>query len=129
MKASLRMAALLALMVHLTGCSDLGDGTGGPGPAPSVSFSDDVRPILSSNCLACHGEDGSSGGLFLGTRAGLLAGGGSGAVVVPGEPDSSLLVFRLETDNAALRMPPGGSLSEAQISLIRDWISEGAQDN
>jgi hypothetical protein len=123
------LAALLALSVNLAGCSDLGDGTGGPGPAPEVSFQTDVRPILTATCVVCHGAGGGNAGLDLTTRAGLLAGGAGGPAVVPGQPDSSLLVHRLETDNAALRMPPGGSLGEAQIGVIRDWISEGAQDN
>lgn len=129
MRAPQGLAALLALTVNLAGCSDLGDGAGGPGPVPEVSFQTDVRPILAANCLACHGAGGGNGGLDLSSRAGLLAGGAGGPSVAPGQPDSSLLVFRLETDNAALRMPPGGPLTEAQIGLIREWIAEGAQDN
>lgn len=129
MRAPQGLAALLALTVNLAGCSDLGDGGGGPGPAPEVSFQTDVRPILTATCVVCHGAGGGNGGLDLTTRAGLLAGGAGGPAVVPGQPDSSLLVHRLETDNAALRMPPGGFLGEAQITAIREWISDGAPDN
>lgn len=129
MRAPHGLAVLLALTVNLAGCSDLGDGSGSPGPAPEPSFQEDVRPILAAHCLQCHGAGGGYGGLDLGSRAGLLAGGFGGPSVVPGQPDSSLLVERLETDNAALRMPPSGPLTEAQIAVIREWITDGAPDN
>jgi mono/diheme cytochrome c family protein len=129
MRAPHGLALLLTLTVNLAGCSDLGDGTGGPGPSPEVSYQDDVRPVLASTCVVCHGSGGGNGGLDLSTHAGLLAGGAGGPAVIPGRPDSSLLVDRLETDNAALRMPPGGSLSAAQIAAIREWIAGGALDN
>lgn len=112
----------------LSGCDDLGDEAGGAS-VEAVSFSQDLQPILQANCTVCHVADGSSGGLDLTSRAGLLAGGQSGGVVVSGQPDSSLLVLRISSTEAGERMPPGGSLGAAQIELIRTWIEEGLADN
>ncbi|MFA7331254.1 MAG: c-type cytochrome domain-containing protein [Candidatus Delongbacteria bacterium] len=126
-----RGGLLLSLLClgGLAGCADLGDEPGTTPVDGDVSFSRDVQPILQGNCTLCHGADGSSGGLDLGSLAGLRAGGVSGAVVVAGAADSSLLVARLEESNPALRMPAGGQLPALQIDVIRDWIDQGAVDN
>lgn len=120
------MSALAALgLLLLAGCADLGDGAG---DSSVVGFAADVQPVLTANCTSCHGGDSPSGGLVLASLSGVLAGGASGAVVEPNAADSSLLVARIEAEDGS-RMPPGGTLSAAQIALIRAWIDEGAQDN
>jgi hypothetical protein len=57
--------------------------------------------------------------------------GDSGRVrVVPGDPDSSLLIQKLEGPDCGSRMPLSRSkLSDATIQAFRDWIADGAQDN
>src|SRR3954468_14335883 len=62
---------------------------GADGPTPPT-FERDVQPILRASCERCHG-DRRRGGLDLRTFAGLLKGGESGPVVVPGQADKSLL--------------------------------------
>ena len=57
-----------------------------------------------------------------------MTSGNSAPVVLPGDADGSLLVELLEDPGSRL-MPPAGSLSDAEIQLIRDWISAGALDN
>ncbi len=51
--------------------------------------------------------------------------------VVPGDPDNSLLVKKIEqTPPCGDPMPPTGvKLADAQIQLIRTWIQNGAKDN
>lgn len=51
--------------------------------------------------------------------------------VIPGNPDDSLLVQKVEgTQPVGQRMPLGGTpLSNAEIQMIRDWIEAGAEDN
>jgi len=51
--------------------------------------------------------------------------------VIPGNPDDSLLVQKVEgTQPIGQRMPLGGTpLSNAEIQMIRDWIEAGAEDN
>jgi outer membrane protein assembly factor BamB len=50
--------------------------------------------------------------------------------VVPGKPDESLLVMKLEaTQPCGDQMPIGNKLSDERISQVRAWIEHGAQDN
>jgi len=84
-----------------------------------------IRPLLVARCHACHGEKKSHGNLRLTRREELLQGGDSGAVVVPGEPDASLLIEAIE-QHGELKMPPNGKLADAEIAAVKRWISEGA---
>lgn len=86
-----------------------------------------ILPILSQHCLRCHGK-AVKGGLRLDSLASSLAGGESGwAAVVPGKPDESELILRLQTDDPSTRMPLGGDgPSEGEIQSIVDWIRDGA---
>jgi mono/diheme cytochrome c family protein len=90
-----------------------------------VSYSSEIQPIFDNDCGGCHG---GSGGLSLGNYDQLMAGGNGGALVVAGSPDDSILVKRL-TGEISPKMPRGGSLSDEQINLIRQWIEEGALNN
>jgi hypothetical protein len=104
-------------------------GADGPGP---VDFSRDVRPILSDHCFACHGPDQKQrqAGLRLDTRDGAFGALQDGNhAVVPGKPDESDLVFRVEAEEPELRMPPpkgGKPLTAEQIATLRRWVEQGA---
>lgn len=99
-----------------------------PAAATSVRFADDVLPILRKNCGRCHGAKTHSGGLQIDRRASALAAGDSGEpIVVPGEPEASLLIRRVVGDADGDRMPPDSDpLSGAQIEKLRRWIEQGA---
>lgn len=95
-----------------------------------IVFARDIRPILADKCFACHGPDEAArkAKLRLDTQAGAFAVGESGAAIVPGKPDDSGLVFRVETDDEATHMPPpksAKSLTEKQVALLRAWIEQG----
>ena len=67
------------------------------------------------------------GRLRLDRRAAALTGGATGAAVVPGNSEESLLVRRVLGLDDEERMPKDGDpLPEAQIALIRAWIDQGA---
>jgi hypothetical protein len=103
-----------------------GNGGGGGGGGGETEFSAAVLPILMLDCITCHG---GAGDLSVETYADLMLGGISGLVVIPGDPDNSLLIKRLEgtiNPQMPLDKPP---LSQPQIDTIRDWIAEGALDN
>ena len=51
-----------------------------------VSFEKQVKPVLESACLSCHGEKKPKGELQLHTHEGLLEGSEYGDVIVPGKP-------------------------------------------
>jgi len=97
-----------------------------------VDFNREVRPVLSDRCYACHGPDATSlkGGLRLDLREQATAPAKSGATaIVPGRPDQSELVRRLDAPDADERMPPEDShksLNAAEKDMLRRWIAEGA---
>ena len=57
----------------------------------------DVLPVLLLRCNSCHGPRLQQGGLDLRTRANMLKGGKSGPALIPGDPDNSLMVQRIES--------------------------------
>jgi hypothetical protein len=92
-------------------------------------FEKRIRPLLDSQCLACHGAKTPAGGLRLDTREGLLKGGNSGqSVILPGDPERSLLIKAIRYNDAKLQMPPTGRLSPEQIADFETWIRIGAPD-
>lgn len=93
-------------------------------------FENEIRPILIEHCYECHSVDSDTaeGGLFLDNRDGWSNGGDSGPTIVPGDPDSSLLMEAVSYKNIDLQMPPDGKLSAEQVELLRTWIEAGAHD-
>lgn len=101
-------------------------GGGGGGGGGETKFSTAILPILQQDCITCHG---GAANLSVENFANLMLGGVSGAVVIPGDPDNSILIQRLEgtiTPQMPQDLPP---LSQPQIDTFRDWIAEGALDN
>ena len=89
------------------------------------TYQDHVFPILRNRCLQCHNTDRSRGGLDLSTYEGLMAGGGGGAVVEAGSPDSSRL-YTLSAHLESPKMPPNGDPMPAdKLKVLSDWISGG----
>ena len=98
--------------------------------APQITYSQQIQPIFNANCSGsqCH-VGGMANGLSLSSYSSLMQGGNSGAVVIPEDPQNSIIIKRLE-GRIIPQMPFGGSpLPQATIQLIRDWITEGAHDN
>ncbi len=92
--------------------------------ADALTYERDVRPIFKAHCFQCHGEDGQrKGGLDLRLKRLAEQGGDSGAAIVPGKPDESLLIERLRSGE----MPPGDKKPTAeQIETIVRWTAAGA---
>ncbi len=90
----------------------------------AVSFSRDVLPVLSANCLKCHGDTQLSG-LDLRSRAGMLKGGQNGPSVTPGNAEASRL-YRRVAGKEKPSMPMDGKLSDAAVATLRSWINQGA---
>ena len=103
------------------------------GETRAVEFNREIRPILTDNCLACHGPDPGSrkAGLRLDTEAGLYEPTDKrGPAVTPGDLEKSELWHRVTTTDPDDLMPPADSnkvLDEAQKALLREWILEGAE--
>ena len=98
------------------------------GAALGVADDESARQILATQCVSCHGA-AKLGGLDLRARASMLAGGGRGAAVIPGQADASLL-YQAVLRKGPLTMPPGKKgLSEADVATLKAWIESGAQWN
>ena len=97
--------------------------------ADSISFNDQVRPILSDTCFACHGPDlkGNEGDLRLDTFEGAVESG----AIVPGKPEESELMKRVLSHDPDDYMPPPKSklprVTDEQVETLRQWIKEGAK--
>src|SRR4051812_5203978 len=91
-------------------------------------FEKKVRPILAQHCYQCHSTAARKlkGDLLLDSRAALLKGGESGAVILPGSPAKSRLIEAIQYKNIDLRMPPRGKLSNAAIADLAEWVNRGA---
>ena len=93
-------------------------------------FERHIRPLLIENCYTCHSRDKKQkGSLVLDSRAGWVKGGDQGPVVVPGDPDASLLIRAVRYTNPDLQMPPDGkSLSKEAVAHLEAWVKMGAPD-
>src|SRR5687767_3037686 len=80
-------------------------------------FERKVRPLLVQHCFSCHARGQKKGGLNLSSRAGLLAGGDSGAVVALGKPGESPLIMAVER-TGDVQMPPNGMLSKDEVTIL-----------
>jgi Leucine-rich repeat (LRR) protein len=95
-----------------------------------VDFTSDIKPILESNCLKCHGAEEAKSGLRLDSHKALLNGSKKTEnVVVAGKPDESILYKLVSAPKSAKeRMPPDGEpMPKEKAELIKKWISEGAK--
>ena len=95
-----------------------------PDPASQQFYSTRVTAILKDNCLACHGG-AASGGLRMDSYAALRKGGKDGQVIVPGDPDASLLIQAVRR-SGDLKMPPTKPLADADLADLVAWVKAGA---
>lgn len=101
--------------------------------AKKLSFNEHVQPILAENCYACHGADPGSrkADLRLDRAEHALRKRKDGdPAIVPGRPDESPLVQRIESKDEKKIMPPPEAhktLDPEQIATLRQWIAEGAE--
>lgn len=93
-------------------------------------FEKHIRPVLAQECLECHSSTGKiKGGLALDSRAGWEKGGDSGAVIIVGDPQKSLLLQSIRHTDPDLKMPSkGAKLDDATIRHFEQWVQMGAPD-
>ena len=119
-KKLLTVAALVALtivLVHFTSSERL------------VDYSTDVKPIINSKCITCHGGVKAKGGFSLLFREDALAKTESGKyAIVPGKPDESEMIRRINYNDPEERMPyKHEPLSKEEISILTRWVRQGAK--
>ncbi|NUQ63706.1 MAG: DUF1553 domain-containing protein [Pirellulales bacterium] len=118
-----RIAAVLLLTAAAAGWF-----TGAAQAERPLEYNRDIRPVLADTCFKCHGPDSASreADLRLDLRQAAIDSG----AIVPGDPDSSMMVERILEQDPDSRMPPAQShktLSDAQKQLLVRWIREGAE--
>jgi hypothetical protein len=118
-----------AALLFMAGCV-LADARllGAAEPGGVEFFEKRVRPVLVERCYECHGEKKQKGGLRLDSAAAVRAGGDSGAVLVPGQPEKSLLIKVISWSDPDLQMPPKNKLPDAEIAVLTEWVKMGAPD-
>ena len=90
-----------------------------------ITYQDHLLPIIENNCGKCHNPDKKKGDLDLTTYSGLMKGGGSGSVVVSGNPESSKL-YRAITHAEEPNMPPNKpKIPDKEIDIFKKWIGGG----
>jgi len=94
-------------------------------PGESLTFERDIRPILRAHCLDCHGAvDEKNGNLDLRLVRFMVNGGDSGAAIVMGDPDASVMIQRVRSGE----MPPGeAKVKPAELATLEQWIAAGAK--
>ena len=109
----------------------LGLGVVASAQTPEIEFFERrIRPVLVERCEVCHSSKLAEpmGGLVVDSRDGLRVGGASGPALVPGAPDSSLVIKALRYLDPSLKMPPTGKLPDRVVEDFAAWISSGAAD-
>ncbi len=91
-------------------------------------FETKIRPVLVEVCFRCHGDSKTSGELRIDSREMLLKGGASGAAIVPGKPEESLLIRAIQRQKDVSAMPPekDKALRPEQVADFVAWIKAGA---
>ena len=89
-------------------------------------FEREVRPVLAKHCYECHSAKAKrvEANLLLDSRSSHLRGGDSGAAIVPGDADGSLLIEAVRYES--YEMPPKGKLPDSSIEALVRWIEIGA---
>jgi len=101
-----------------------------PEPGKPKLTQHDVLPIVLLRCTACHGPHLREGGLDLRSPASMKKGGISGPAIIPGNPDGSLMIQRIESKQCPpselllkffVKRPPS-----SEVRILREWIAQGA---
>ena len=100
-----------------------------PNGGASTFYGARIQPILTQNCVTCHGRSKHKSNLRLDSYESVMHGGKHGAVIRVGESKSGELLRRitlLQSDDDF--MPPQNKrpLSATDVKLIEQWIAAGA---
>lgn len=88
-----------------------------------------VKPIFEAKCNSCHNPEKLKGQLMLTDEASILKGGKTGKLLIPGKPDTSLLLQRIHLPAEDKKhMPPAGKpqLTDEEALLLQLWVKNGA---
>ncbi|TXF77334.1 c-type cytochrome [Chryseobacterium sp.] len=111
-KIALFAAALSSVSCETRTYEEISEST----PLPAmVTFTQDIKPIIDNNCVVCHSPNGASAFFPL-----------TDYTLIKNAIDDILDRIQRPAGDP-LKMPQGGSLSPAQIEIIKKWKTDGLQ--
>ena len=123
--ASIVLVAGVALSITAAVAAQEAAQQSSPAPGSPEFYTQRIEPILDDNCYSCHAES-QSGGLRLDSYSSILKGGGRGRVIVPGDPDTSILINAIRREGK-LKMPPRHALEASEVADLVAWVKAGAK--
>ena len=132
--SAVQLCVAVAMLVTAVGCHQRESHAAASKGGQHLDFNQDVQPILASNCFSCHGPDPETrkGGLRLDLEeSAFRKRPGHPDAIVPGHPDQSELIKRIESHDPHHLMPqsPQGEakpMAPADIAVLKEWVKEGA---
>jgi len=93
--------------------------------AMRIDFKKQIAPIFAEHCVRCHSPTNRQGDLSLATIDDV----NSSEYIIAGAPDDSYLIELVTSENGEPPAMPKESkpLSDMEVDLLRQWISEGAK--
>jgi uncharacterized membrane protein len=95
----------------------------------ALAYRDVIRPFLEDKCFGCHGAAKQKGRLRMDEFDAMMRGGKNGIIVVPGKPDESEIVKRIELpidDDHHMSPKKKLQITENELALLKWWIATGA---
>ncbi len=96
-----------------------------PEPMPTggdLTYNTTIGLLFETRCGNCHGQDGIME-LNLLTYETTMEGGPNGPVILPGDPENSILVQKQSGDQAHF-----AQFTPAELELVVEWITAGAPE-
>ena len=110
---NLKIIALILLVITVTSCeSNTYEEVSGVVANPT--YTKNVQPIISANCVRCHNSGASSQSISL-----------ENYVDVKAAVNSYGLICRIEGSNCGDVMPQSGRMPQTTIDLIKRWVNQG----
>ena len=103
---------LLALLLPFTSCQEKDPWAGTPNIPTKISFNQDIRPLLTRECLQCHSEENAQAGLSLDRPSGVAS------VTSDNSPKKSLLWEKIVANHPV-------ALPERDKAILWRWIKQG----
>ncbi len=119
------LALATSILIGFSGCKK----------EETVSYSQDVKPIIDKYCTECHlqgGEGYKASGFNVASYDDLMKGTRNGPMILAGDPlGSNMLVLMEGRADPSIKMPHGKSVSanKKELETIRLWIKQGAKNN
>jgi len=102
------------------------------GGVTTISFASDIKPLLNTYCVTCHGGASTQSGFSVAAYNSMMTSGTRAPNVVASNGAGSRLYLCTTTSplRDIDRMPQGGPyLTTLQQNLIKTWIDQGALNN